>query len=387
MTDKTFGSEAAAASAKITPGATGAEMPASEAAPVVARSVPRRSPLASEQALLGIVLVNWNRWTDTIECLESIFRSTHPVRVIVVDNGSADGSIDRIAEWAAGNLSASAVNPQMSRFSQPPVAKPIKVRRLTPDQLDGAAGASDVPLTLISSSDNLGFAGGNNIGLRLFLSDPRIDYFWLLNNDTVIEPSAPTALVARMAATHNIGMCGTIVRYYHRPDIVQSLNGSRFSMWTGQSRGIGWRTLASSPFDPQRVAADTDFVLGASLAVSRPFLETIGPMEDRYFLYYEEIDWATRNDRRFDIGFAHGATVFHKEGGSIGSSSEAGGRSLGSEYWLARSRLAFIRRNRPWLLPWHWLVTLGLIARRLLRRRGKAAIAIGRALFGMGPLD
>ena len=333
-------------------------------------------------ARLGIVLVNWNRWADTIECLESVLRSTIPVRVIVVDNGSTDGSLDRIAEWAAGTLAADPARPEMARFSQPPLPKPIPLRRLSKAELATANDASDVVLTLVDSGANLGFAGGNNIGLRLFLADPRIDHFWLLNNDTVVEPTAAAALVARMSVTHNIGMCGTIVRFYHQPDMVQALNGSRFSLWTGQSQGIGGRRPASTPFDPQRVAADTDFVLGASLATSREFLETVGPMDESFFLYYEEIEWARRGTNSFDIGFAQGATVYHKEGGSIGSSGVAGKRSAQSEYWLTRSRLKFIRRYSPILLPWHWLLTLLIAARRLLRRQPRLASAIMRAMLG-----
>ncbi len=351
----------------------------------VATSPARVAPRTPGPAALGIVLVNWNRWADTIECLESVFRSTIPLRVVVIDNGSDDGSLDKIEQWAAGTLASTPIKPDMARFSQPPLPKPIGVRRLAQADLGTATGPSDAVLTLIDSGGNLGFAGGNNLGLRLLLSDPRMNYFWLLNNDTVIEQTAAAALVTRMSTTHNVGMCGTVVRFYHQPDMVQALNGSRFNLWTGQSQGIGSRQPITTPFDPKRVVDQTDFVLGASLAVSRPFLETVGPMEDRYFLYFEEIDWAARNDRRFKTAFAHGAIVYHKEGGSIGSSGRPGARSVLSEYWLTRSRLAFIRRNRPILLPWHWLVTLSLIFRRLLQRRFNKAVAITRAMFGLGP--
>lgn len=344
---------------------------------------PRAAARRAEPARLGIVLVNWKRPADTIECLESVFRSSIPVRVVVVDNDSGDDSLDKIAAWAAGHLPATPTNPEMARFSQPALPKPIRTNRLAAADISGVAGRSDVPLTLVEAGGNLGFAGGNNLGLRLLLADPRIDYFWLLNNDTVIEASAAAALVSRMAATHNIGMCGTVVRFYHHPDMLQALNGHRFSVWTGQSRGIGARESASLPFDPARVAAETDFVLGASLAASRSFLETIGPMNESYFLYYEEIDWAKRGENRYVIGFAQGATVYHKEGGSIGSSGVPGARSDMSDYWLTRSRLAFIRRHWPLLLPWHWIVSLGLVARRLLRRQPRKAMAIMRALFGV----
>ena len=182
---------------------------------------------------------------------------------------------------------------------------------------------------------------------------------------------------------NSIGMCGTVVRYYHQPSRVQSLNGSRFSYLTGQSRSFGSGRTMRTPFSPQQIATHTDFVLGASLAVSRPFVEHIGLMEESYFLYFEEIDWSARNAGRYVTAFAHGATVYHKEGGSIGSSSIPGQRSGTAEYWLTRSRLAFIRKHRPVLLPLHWVLSLALIGRRVLRRQPSKAAAMLRALVGV----
>ncbi|WP_426163672.1 hypothetical protein [Sandarakinorhabdus sp. DWP1-3-1] len=331
---------------------------------------------------IGIVLVNWNRWQDSIECLESMFRSTIPVRVVVVDNASSDNSLDHIAAWAAGTAAAVPAAAAMAGYSQPPMRKPIACERFTAADMAGRRPDPAVRLTLIDSGGNLGFAGGNNVGLRWLLAQPQLDTFWLLNNDTVIDRNAAAAVQHRMAATDRAGMCGTVVRYYHRPDRVQALNGSTFDIWTGRSRGIGMGQPAKAPFDPLKVARETDFVLGASIAVSRAFLDAIGPMDEGYFLYYEELDWAWRNRGRFAIAFAHGAVVFHKEGGSIGSSG-TGDRSAFSEYWLARSRLRFIARHRVILWPWYWLLTAAAAAARLLRGRPARAAALLRALFGL----
>lgn len=331
---------------------------------------------------LGVVLVNWRRAADTIECLESLLRSDIPLRIVVVDNDSCDGSADRLVAWAAGDEPATTLSPVMAHLSTPPRNKPLRLRRLT--AADAATAAPDeAAVTLIDAGGNLGFAGGNNLGLAFLFRASGIDAVWLLNNDTVVEPDAAQALLARMDATHNVGMCGTVVRYYHRPATIQALNGHRFSLWRGTSRGIGTGEPAAAPFDPARVARDTDFVLGASLAVSRRFFETIGPMTEAYFLYYEEIDWAYRNAGRFAIAFAHGAIVYHKEGGSIGSNAVRGRRSVTSDYYLVRSRLGFIRRRAPLLLPWHWALTVGTIGRRLARGQPKKALVLTRALLGL----
>jgi GT2 family glycosyltransferase len=334
-------------------------------------------------APLGVVLVNWNRWQDTIECLESLLRSPHPLHVVVVDNASADGSVEKIAAWAQGQLPASVANPEMARYSQPPLEKPLPVTILDSVTAHSPGSSAGPGLTLVHSGGNLGFAGGNNVGLRLLMADRRVNLFWLLNNDTVVAPDAVTALVDSMTRSPGIGMCGTVVRFYHRPDQVQALGGSRFSPLTGQSAGLGAGSSGNIAAGAD-IAAAMDYVLGASLAVSRAFLETVGLMEERYFLYFEEIDWAVRNRRvqhPLATGFAAGATVYHKEGGSIGSSGTRGARSNLADYWLNRSRLAFIRRHYPWLLPLHWLLTLALVGRRLLRGQPQKAKVLLRALL------
>jgi GT2 family glycosyltransferase len=335
-------------------------------------------------ARLGVVIVNYKRADDTIECLESLLRSTVPLRVVVVDNDSGDGSATRIAAWAAGDLAPPVASEAMASLSQPPLPKPLALARSA-----GTAATSAPPtaaLTLIEAGGNLGFAGGNNIGLRHLAQDPALEAFWLLNNDTVVAPDAAAALLTEMAAAADIGMCGTVVRYYWRPGVVQALGGSVFSRWTGNSHSIGGGQAAGAAFDKAAVIAATDFVLGASLAVSRRFLEAIGLMEESYFLYFEEIDWSARNRRHappFRIGFADKALVWHKEGGSIGSSGVAGKRSALSDYWLTRSRLAYVRRHDPLLLPLHALLTLGVAGRRLLRRQPDKAAAVIRALAGL----
>lgn len=336
--------------------------------------------LPAGAARLGVVLVNYKRADDSIECLESLLRSTIPLRVVVVDNLSGDGSLARIADWAAGRMQPAAASAGMAVYSTPPLPKPVPLT-----QLDAAAAAAAPPasmLTLIGAGRNGGFAAGNNVGLRHLLRDPGLDYFWLLNNDTVVTPDTAERLLARLDAIPGVGMCGTMVRFYWQPDRVQALGGHSFSALSGNSRGLGAGQAASDPYDAAAIVRDTDFVLGASLAVSRGFLDRVGLMEESYFLYFEELDWAARNAGRMPLGFADDALVFHKEGGSIGSSGAAGQRSPLSEYWLARSRLGYMRRHAPLLLPWHWLLTLGVALRRLVRRQPDKASAVIRALAG-----
>ncbi|WP_448586860.1 glycosyltransferase family 2 protein [Thermaurantiacus sp.] len=331
---------------------------------------------------LAVVIVNWNGAADTIECLEALLRSTVAPRVIVVDNGSEDGSLERLVAWAEGREPYEPPAGPLRRLTAPPLAKPIAYARL-----DASEAAARPPgpelLTFIASPENVGFSAGTNLGLRHAMRDPRIAYAWCLNNDTVPDPGAVGAILSRMDATHKVGMCGTQIRYYHRPGMWQALNGHRFSLLTGQSRGIGHRVPVNRPFDARKVARETDFVVGASLAVSRAFLETVGYMEESYFLYFEEMDWAVRNRGRFVTAFAHGAIVYHKEGGSIGSSDRRGHRSPLSEYYLMRSRIRFYRRNFPLLWPLQYPLGIAQVLRRLFRRQPEKAAVMIRAMLGL----
>lgn len=350
-------------------------------------------------ARLAVVLVNWNRWQDTIECLESLLASSTDLKIIVVDNASTDGSSEKILAWSRGDEIAVPASEAMSRFSTPPSTKPIAVQQMASGDISPlASGTTQIPkrskpsddrgrhqINLIESDQNLGFAGGNNLGIRLAMADPLIDFIWLLNNDTVVAAETATKLLATLDTTENVGQCGTVVRYYHAPDTVQALCGSRFQPLTGRSWSLGAGTSADDVIDTADIASKCDFVLGASLAVSRAFIDRIGLMEEGYFLYFEEIDWAVRNRRHQDgplaTAFAADAVVWHKEGGSIGSSSKKNARSLLSDYWLNRSRISFTVKYYPIYIFIHVIITLLYIMRHLLQGRPRAAANLTRALF------
>jgi GT2 family glycosyltransferase len=329
---------------------------------------------------LAVVLVNYKGSSDTLECLESLLRSDLPLRVAVVDNASGDGSDDRIRDWASGAVGWDSPGTELARLTDPPLEKPIRLRELAAEEAVYLAPGEE-RLVLIRSDENLGFAGGNNLGIRHLLQDPAIEAVWLLNNDTVVEPTAARALLTTIRAEPQSGMFGTVIRYYGSPATVQALGGMTFNPLTGNNAGIHGNRPFKAPWDGRAAARAAECVLGASLTVTRKFVETVGLMSEAYFLYYEEMDWARRNRGRFAIGLARGAVVYHKHGGSIGSSAKKGGRSPQSEYWLLRARLLFYRRYHPMLLPLIWLLGAGQTARRLVRRQPASFKAMTRALL------
>lgn len=295
-----------------------------------------------------VILLNWNGWKDTIECLESVFRLTYPdFRVIVCDNASNDDSLEKIKSWSRGDLLAESVNPQLSHLNSPPCRKPIPCLELTRKQAESGSQASDTRLCVIQNGENLGFAAGNNVGLRYALGDPRCQFFWLLNNDTVAEPNALSALVRCMEQQPDIGLCGSLNLSYYNPDEVQAEGGRTFSRWTARVHKSPQKTVRQLASNPKRM----DYINGASMMVSRAFLETVGLMEESYFLYFEELDWAMRAKGKFDLGYARDSVIYHKEGATIGTDRDRVKRSLISDQYLSRSRVLFTKRFFPWALP------------------------------------
>lgn len=277
---------------------------------------------------LAVVLVNWNGWQDTIECLESLLPSLpEGARVLVCDNASIDHSLKHLCDWAQAKLGHDQV---------------VQYSRAAAEQ----GGRPDDPkLVLIDTGGNLGFAGGNNVGIRYALARD-CDYVWLLNNDTVVDANTAPELMRRMQADSRIGMCGSTMFYFDKPEVVQCLAGSRFDYRLAVGSPIGF----GKPFDEATPQVDVErqlaHISGASMMVSRAFLESIGLMEEGYFLYFEEIDWAVRAQGRFTLGWAPRSFVWHKEGGSIGSSHRTRPSDMSLRY-MCINRLKFTRARLP----------------------------------------
>jgi GT2 family glycosyltransferase len=293
-----------------------------------------------------IILLNWNGWKDTIECLEAVFRlNGGGYKVVVCDNASTDRSLDRLKEWARGELQSTASNPKLSSLSSPPVPKPIPYLELSREEAESSGHLGAAPLVFIQTGANLGYAGGNNVGLRYALRDEGAQFFWLLNNDTVVDPNALTAIIQYMQEHPRVGLCGSLNLAYSEQKETLAHGGGVYNRWT--ARTAKTRYSAHDRLDP----AQLDFISGASMLASRSFLREIGLMEESYFLYFEEHDWAARSKDIFDLGYASASIIYHKEGMSIGSNRNREMRSLLSEQYLSRNRLLFTRRFFPLALP------------------------------------
>lgn len=328
-----------------------------------------------------VVLVNYNGWRDTVECLESLLRSDYPdFRVLVCDNGSPNDSLVRLLAWVDGRESGSFVSGPMRQYSDPQLPKPISHILRSADEPLGVP--TDVPVTFIQIHENRGFAGGCNVGMRYALADPAAQFIWLLNNDAVVTPSTLSRVVDKLRATPSAGMCGSSLLFYDRPEVVQAAGGGILNKWTGTTRGYAaFRALAS--IGEAETIRRLDYIAGAALLVTRRFLENVGLMNEDYFLYYEELDWACRARHRFTLAYAKDSIVYHKEGGSIGTSSDPTQRSPLADRYGVINRIRFMCRFFPYALPTVYLALLGAIFNRIRRRQYDRIPMILRAMFGL----
>lgn len=326
-------------------------------------------PDAIGQPLVYVLLLNWNGWADSVECLESVLRSDYTrYRVVLCDNGSTDGSLERIRAWAEGRLVPErAPGGELGRLSSPPIAKPVPYRELSRQEAESGLGRADLPLTLVRIGENLGFAGGNNVGLRLVLARGEFSFVWLLNNDTVVRPDTLRALVRRMTERPEAGICGSKLLYYRDPGVIQGLGGASYNQWLGTNRHLGYLEPEAAAGD-RDVEADLDYVIGASMLVGRRFLEEVGLLSEEYFLYFEELDWVYRARGRFALAYAADSVVYHKEGGSAGTGAPEK-KSRQVDYFVTRSKLLFTWKFVPWALPTVYLGLLLTLVNRM--RRGQ----------------
>ena len=250
---------------------------------------------------VSIIILNYNGRDDTLACLRSMEHLTYPnAQVIVIDNGSTDGS-------------AEAFRTQHPRF------------------------------TLVETGANLGFTGGNNIGIRHAL-EQGADYIMLLNNDTIVAPDMLDVMVEMMEANPKVGVTGPMIYYYDSPETIWSAGGG--IDWShGLTWMIGLDELDKAQFG--QAPRSVDFVTGCAILARRNVWEKVGLLDDKFFMYYEETEWCVRARRAgFEIMHIPSAMVWHK----ISTAQRAA--STRTYYYMTRNRLLFLYRSHVGLRTW-----------------------------------
>ena len=243
---------------------------------------------------VSLIILNWNGKEDTIACLESLQKLSYPhVDIILVDNGSTDATVPLIQE----------------RFPY----------------------VHCIPLP-----DNLGFAGGNNPGIQYALKKGA-DYILLLNNDTLVAPDLIESFLTAFSTHPQAGIIGAHIYLFDEKDRLDHLGG----MWIKKQanlRMVGFREKQIEP--PPAHCIPLDYVCGACIMIKRSVIETIGMLESRYFLYWEDTDFCFRAARAgFEILSCPAAKIWHKVSASV-----VGGKAHGSYFWW-RGRLLTIDRH------------------------------------------
>lgn len=272
-----------------------------------------------------IVIVNWNGWKDTVECLASVYQSDYPdYAILVCDNASQDDSLLYLQQWKA-------VHDQENR------------------------------LVILHNKRNLGYAGGNNIGIRYALAQSDAGFIWLLNNDTVVDPKALSELVSYAWTHSGTGLMGSQLRYYEEPHAVQCVG-----CWLNPVFGVAGNYH-------ENAGKQLDYVSGASLFVSTAFVRQVGMLSEEYFLYFEEADWAVRAKRQgYSCACVMRSIVYHKEGVSIGASNkDKAQKSLLGDFYGIRSRILFTLKFYKKYLFFVYLGLLLTMANRIRRKQWK----------------
>jgi GT2 family glycosyltransferase len=265
----------------------------------------------NKAGLVCCVVVNWNGWSDTVACLESLAAQTYSaLQVIVVDNGSEDESVDKIC----------AVMRQLPLNAQ-----------------------------LVEAGANLGFAAGTNVGLRKGM-EAKPEFFWLLNNDTVCPPDTLEKLVRKTAP--GVGVVGSVLYFQHDPSRIQAWGGGR----------IDTLTAYSTHFDkPHNFDATNTFATFASVLIPHETIAQVGLLWEGYFMYFDDADFCLRARKAgWRIVIAEDTAVLHREGGSL-----PGGRSPGLDQIIVVSGLRFLERQSSFPQMGQIIFLAGKILRRL----------------------
>ena len=242
-----------------------------------------------QECRLSIITVNYNGLNDTCALIDSI-PFNEDMEVIVVDNGSRENEASML----------------QTRYPH---------------------------IKAIRSDQNLGFAGGNNLGIKV----AKGKYFYLINNDTVFKYFNPQVLIKRLETSPKIGVVCPKIRFAWDTNPIQFTGYTPLSTITVRNRAIGFGEEDNGQYDTTH---QTPYAHGAAMMLKREVIDKVGLMPECYFLYYEELDWSMMINRAgYEIWYDPASTIYHKESQSTGQNSPL------RTYYITRNRLLLVKRN------------------------------------------
>ena len=238
---------------------------------------------------LSIITINYNGLKDTCALIETI-PFNDQMEVIVVDNASKNDEVSEI----------------QNRFPY---------------------------VSIIKSDKNLGFAGGNNLGIKA----AKGKYIFLVNNDTIFKEFKIQALINRLESSDDIGIVCPKIRFTWGSNQIQYAGYTPLSKITVRNQAIGFGEEDKGQYE---TAHPTPYAHGAAMLIKREALEKVGLMPECYFLYYEELDWSMMFTRAgYKIWYEPACTIYHKESQTTGQNSPL------RTYYITRNRLLLVKRN------------------------------------------
>jgi len=322
-----------------------------------------------------VIIVGFRNAADIVGCLRalSLARSGPRFDVFVAENGAPDG-FDALVDTLTGPDSPCTLLQHERNF-----IRPLRIVEKKIFTLSRAASGDDALVHVARMPENLGYAGGINAWLRALLDRPGWHAAWILNPDT--EPS-PTALfeLADYAEKHNKGMVASRIISTTMPHDAH-LCGLRWRKLSSRTVSVDHPAVAIFFGAPRGMEALMDAPDGTSIYVTRSLIERIGLMDERYFLYYEDLEWGFRAKALGELGYAHRSYVPHKGGTTIGSSSRRATRSRLAVYMEFRNRILFVRNRYPTWLLWTFLLQLAHIGTYLLAGSLRNMVAASRGLL------
>lgn len=255
-------------------------------------------------AEVAIIVLNWNNAPDTIECLRSLAQLDHPAyRVVVVDNGSTDDSVQAIHQQYPGMM-------------------------------------------ILETQQNLGYAGGNNVGIRYALAQGA-KCICILNNDVKVTPDFLTTLLVALDESGEVGIVTSLITEMDEPQKVWAL-GQAVDWKTGIVRRI--HAGEAMPSLQACAPIKVDIASGAVMLVKREVLERVGLLDETFYLYYEEADWCLRvRGAGYRILAVPSSVVWHQVSATLGQTSPV------IDYYMLRNHLRFIARHWSGTTRWRLL--------------------------------
>ena len=300
---------------------------------------------------VSIIILNWNGWKDTMECLESLYKINYPnYDIIVIDNDSKDESIEKINEYCNGNIKISSKFFKYSKEN-----KPIKVFEFSEDEArngkflkkdDYEKLNPNKRMILIKNKDNYGFAGGNNVGIKFALDVLNPDYVLLLNNDAVVNEDFLIEMVKVGESDGKVGAVGPKVYLYSEPNKFQTagikIRKNMFNiMNVWDYNMIGYGEIDNGQYD---VIKEVDSLVGCCILVKTKAINKFGLLDEKFFLYHEESDWLYRISKEYLMYYTPFSKIWHKY-----SASSGGEYSSTVVYYGTRNSILFAKKHNNFI--------------------------------------